>query len=127
MYFLKSPLSDINKAINDLEFSKLCLAAYPHEYSEETNKRLKLKNKKYFNAGFLIIDFKKFINTYSDIFVTKMLENYENIIYWDQDVLNIAFDGNFLELDQNLNYHIKPKRVLKELIQKLFAYIIWEI
>jgi len=108
MYFLKSPLSDINKAINDLESSEFCLAAYPHEYSEETNKRLKLKNKKYFNAGFLIINFKKFINTYSNIFVTKMQENYENIIYWDQDVLNIAFDGNFLELDQNLNYHIKP-------------------
>ena len=45
-----------------------------------------------------------------------MLENYENIIYWDQDVLNIAFDGNFLELDQNLNYQCKLKRVLKELI-----------
>ena len=107
MYFLKSPLLEIKKLINDLEKSKFTIAACPHDYSEETMKRLKLKNKKYFNAGFLIIDFEKFSDIYSNVFITKMEKNFENIIYWDQDVLNLSFDGDFLELNNNLNYPVK--------------------
>lgn len=107
MYFLKSPLLEIKKAINDLEKSKFTIAACLHDYSEETIKRLKLKNKKYFNAGFLIIDFQKFSDIYSNVFITKMEQNFENIIYWDQDVLNLTFDGDLLELNNNLNYPVK--------------------
>ena len=33
-------------------------------------------------------------------------ENKSKITFWDQDVLNIYFDGKFLELDSSLNYEI---------------------
>ena len=35
------------------------------------------------------------------------LENKENeLIFWDQDLLNMYFDGNFLDLNNSLNYNI---------------------
>ena len=121
MYFLKSPLLEIKKAINDLEKSKFTIAACLHDYSEETIKRLKLKNKKYFNAGFLIIDFQKFSDIYSNIFITKMEQNFDNIMYWDQDVLNLTFDGELLELNNNLNYPVKADESIQNINQEIIS------
>ena len=33
----------------------------------------------------------------------------QKIVYWDQDVLNSYFDGNYYEIDKNLNFIISSK------------------
>ena len=67
--------------------------------------RLDLKNKKYFNAGVMVIDFKKWINNnLSEKLISKMEQIYANIFFWDQDVLNAYFDGDYIELDEKYNF-----------------------
>ena len=73
---------------------------------EEVN-RLGLINDNYFNAGVMIIDFNKWKNqNVSKKLINILKENKNKITFWDQDVLNIYFDGKFLELDSSLNYEI---------------------
>ena len=33
-----------------------------------------------------------------------MKKNYHRIIYWDQDIMNLHFDGNYLEIPRSMNY-----------------------
>ena len=54
---------------------------------------------KYFNAGVVVINFQEWIkNNMKNSLLDIMRKKYEQIIYWDQDVLNCYFNGEFLEL-----------------------------
>lgn len=67
-------------------------------------KRLELREN-YFNAGFMIINFKKWIDDkVGEKLLEIMKENYSKIVFWDQDILNLYINGTFLELDEKLNY-----------------------
>lgn len=60
---------------------------------------------KYFNAGFLIIDMKKwrYRDTQNQLIKT-MEKQKENIFMWDQDVLNCLFNGKYLDLTSEVNF-----------------------
>ena len=75
--------------------------------NQEMFKRLSLESGSYFNAGVMLINFKKWndLNLTQPI-LEKMKELEENIIFWDQDVLNSYFDGRYVELNNNLNYNL---------------------
>ena len=68
-------------------------------------KNLGMKNDKYFNAGMIVIDFHHWVNQHT---LKKLLQimkkNYHRIIYWDQDIMNLHFDGNYLEIPRSMNY-----------------------
>ena len=52
---------------------------------------------KYFNAGVIIYDLKKYINDGIGNKLEKHLINFEKEAkYWDQDILNTFFNGNYL-------------------------------
>ena len=76
---------------------------------EENNDfdRLGLKSDKYFNAGVMLIDVEKWNleNIHKNLLKTQIMIK-EKILFWDQDVLNFFFDGNYSELDKNLNYDV---------------------
>ena len=38
--------------------------------------------------------------------INTMKENYENIVWWDQDILNKYIDGEYIELNCDLNYRM---------------------
>ena len=62
-----------------------------------------------------------------DKLIDLMRSNYENIIFWDQDVLNLYFDGNFNRIDKDLNYNfIKNSMINHTSIQylNLFCFCI---
>lgn len=62
--------------------------------------------KSYFNAGVMFIDFKNWVsNKYVDKFLEVSKEIEENIIYWDQDILNSFFNENYLEIPIHMNQH----------------------
>ena len=76
-----------------------------YKYSDsDIFKRLELREN-YFNAGFMIINFKKWINDkVGEKLLEIMKDNYSKIVFWDQDILNLYVNGTFLELDEKLNY-----------------------
>ena len=80
----------------------------------------------------MIIDYQKWnkFNT-SAILLDKLNQNSFNLKYWDQDLLNIHFYGDSLELEKNLNYQFqyilsKKLRVVTKQKKKYFSFIIQE-
>ena len=66
---------------------------------------LDLKSDVKFNAGVLVIDFNAWIKDEVESDLLKILNLRHNEIFdYDQEVLNIYFDGQFTKLDENLNY-----------------------
>lgn len=66
---------------------------------------LELKSDVKFNAGVLVIDFNAWIKDEVESDLLKILNLRHNEIFdYDQEVLNIYFDGQFTKLDEKLNY-----------------------
>ena len=108
---LNDPYEGLLEEINKLSNSSKKLAARTEVTRQNDDLtvnpfiNLDLKNSKYFNAGLMLIDFKYWIeNNIEDKLFSIMNEHYEDIVFWDQDVLNKLFDGDYLELDDFYNY-----------------------
>lgn len=66
---------------------------------------LGMLSSKYFNAGVMFVDNKKWIDEKMGESILKRLEEIKDKInYWDQDVLNSYIDGNYIELSDSFNY-----------------------
>jgi lipopolysaccharide biosynthesis glycosyltransferase len=108
---LNDPIQEFNKHIDALKKSKKHLVARTETLKSEENlvvnpfTNLQMKSEKYFNAGLMIIDYQywKNENIESNLFEI-MNRHYQDIIFWDQDVLNKFFDGDYLELNNLCNY-----------------------
>ena len=99
---ISKELEIVNKQILE---KNILFAASSEINPIESTKRLNMLNNRYFNAGVMAIN----LNKWKDIDVqNKSLETmklkYHDILWWDQDVLNIICDGDYLELDLNLNF-----------------------
>jgi lipopolysaccharide biosynthesis glycosyltransferase len=70
-------------------------------------KDLNLKGEKYFNAGIMFIDLEKWRKIEINHKAERIIED-DNIEFkfWDQDILNILFDGDYLELEKKFNYAV---------------------
>ena len=69
--------------------------------------RLNLTNKKYFNAGVMFINLNRWREfNVQDKLVKEQKKLKGKILLWDQDVLNSYFDGQYVELDEYLNYNL---------------------
>ena len=108
---LNDPTKLIEKHITDLEKSNKHLVARTEVLRSETNltvnpfSNLDLKNQKYFNAGLMIIDFQYWINQNIEEKLFEIMNiYYQEIVFWDQDVLNKYFDGEHIELNDLCNY-----------------------
>jgi len=105
---LQSPEKELNKRLKKLNDSKETISAHTETVNNNSNKRfsdLKMKNKNYFNAGVMLIDYQKWIDSNLSKTLINTLENIENEIeLWDQDVMNSYFDGKYLELEKEFNY-----------------------
>ena len=63
-------------------------------------------NSKYFNAGVLFINYEVLQQKNTFPILRKRIKEIESeIIFWDQDVLNSYYDGNFLNIDSTLNFN----------------------
>ena len=113
---LKNISSLVRNLQNKLENSDYIIAAKTEKYiSDEDSdvfKRLNL-NSKYFNAGVMAINLSKWKDKNVTELLLERLELLgESIVYWDQDVLNSFFNGNYLELDEVLNYDSSNQNIL---------------
>ncbi len=95
--------------------------------------RLDLTSKKYFNAGVMLINLNRWREfKIQDKLIQEQKKLKGKISLWDQDVLNSFFDGQYVELDENLNYNLdifvssKIKNTfIKELDKKILNKIIF--
>lgn len=107
---LKNPEEEINRTISVMQKQNSPLAAMTESIDNpDYIDRLDLKQPKYFNAGVLVINFSEWKKINNDNKFIKNLNHLaEKILWWDQDVLNYTFDGNYTEMSKFLNYKIEP-------------------
>ena len=104
---VNNPLAQINDSINKMKLNNFTIASKTEDpqSSHNNSTRLSLKSMKYLNAGVMIIDVQSWIDKNLKVKFIKIIEaKQEKLNLWDQDVLNIFFDGDYLELDKKLNY-----------------------
>ena len=84
-----------------------CTTEFEEDSPENLN-RFGLDPVEYFNAGLMIIDYQKWNKTNtSEELIDGLNQNSFSLKFWDQDLLNIHFYGDFLELEKNLNYQFQ--------------------
>ena len=89
---VNNPARIIGEQINELKKSNYLVSVSSELQSQ--NQSLKLKNSKYFNAGVMLIDYKKWIRkNMLDNLIDITNKRKEDLFFWDQDVLNIYFSG----------------------------------
>ena len=108
---VNNPEHYINEVFEDMSKKKYIIASRTennlNSYTEKIFKRLDMKSSKYFNAGVMFVDHQKWLKNNIGESLLKQLEKIKDkIIYWDQDVLNSFFDGDYIEISQNINYPI---------------------
>jgi lipopolysaccharide biosynthesis glycosyltransferase len=120
-FFIDKIDNELESVYSEFKNSKYSLAAHSTNgvLNDKSSEELNLKSRRYFNAGILFIDYKKWIEEDYLTSLTMILQNKElNFQSWDQDILNIFFDGNYFELNQNLNFNINKVESSAELNQK---------
>lgn len=100
---IESELMSISK---DLNISDNVIAAKTDVNLSKHSKKL-TGNERYFNAGVMFINYKKWVsNNCLEGLLLKMKEIQNEIIFWDQDVLNAYFNGVYLEINESYNYKV---------------------
>lgn len=105
--YLDTDLVVVSEGLNALygiEIDGLPLAAVSHSLPSEGD-RLSLRED-YFQAGVLLINLNYWRENHVVLSFARVLkERSKDLIYWDQDVLNIVFDGSYLSLPTKYNVH----------------------
>ena len=105
---LNDPLKILNEMILELKRSNYFLYAKTEitkDKDKETFNRLSLNGEKYFNAGVLNLDYQYWLSKKIEESCLRILnENYDIIKFWDQDILNMYFDGAYLDLNEFFNF-----------------------
>jgi len=105
---INDPTTKLINTFAQIESENTVIAAKVESKRENNNiffERLNLKNNEQFNAGVLLINFSKWVNQNIEPDLLNILNNRFNEIFdYDQEILNIYFDGKFTDLDNNLNY-----------------------
>ena len=104
---IQDPINEIENTINKLNTTEFTIAAKTdHSFGIE---RINVTDK-YFNAGVMVIDFNKWQqNNYQEKLIKKLNDLKNNIVQWDQDVLNSMLNGKYLELSETLNFKAATK------------------
>ena len=111
-----NPIKYLDEVFKKLKKSEYLLAARTdllkndNEIPSEIFNRLGLSSSRYFNAGLLVYNHKEWVekNIYLNL-RSELNKIYTKIKYWDQDVLNSYFDGNYIEISSLINFPINPK------------------
>ncbi len=107
-FCLQDPTESVNITFQQMKENEYILGAR----TEHTTKDLEFErikklgvNSKYFNAGVMFVDYEKSLKLklFQKLRI-KLIEIEDLIEFWDQDVLNSFFDGNYFEINNNLNF-----------------------
>ena len=107
---LKEPNKEIQATIDTMVQCNSPIAALTESIgNKEDIERLNLNQENYFNAGVLVINMEKWNKKSEESeFINNLNQIKDKVLWWDQDVLNFTFDGEYTELNSLLNYQIEP-------------------
>ena len=119
---IKNPLNNLRTELKKL-LNSTCLISAKTEKIFSSNdaifNRLQM-DKNYFNAGVMIIDLDKWRRgEYLNLLFKRLEEIRNEIIHWDQDLLNSLINGNYIDLNKNFNFEaskITEKNDLKNIL-----------
>ena len=119
---LSSPGKRIKYLTEILENKKYLLGAVNDSDEGNQNKdRLGMVSEKYFNAGVMVINLKLWRNKIEiHQLITSMKTLKDKILWWDQDVLNVLIDGEFLEIEKDFNMKVSN---IKETLEKSVVFL----
>lgn len=96
-------IEDID-AMNNIDIQGSILAAVSDPLGNERVDELGILNKRYFNAGVLLIDINKWNESnLTEKIIDYIKKNNETLKYWDQDAINGVLQGEWFELDYRWN------------------------
>ena len=121
-----NPSSSLITAFSNMEKEGKSVAFadefYRHE-NEEPFLRLLMKSQKYFNAGVMLVDLKKWnSNNYTEKSIDLIAKLKNKAKFWDQDILNSMIDGDYLTISNNLNYRTSKIGIKTEIGDKCFIH-----
>ena len=103
-----SAIEEVFKELNNSGQIFACKTVYLKKSDPDIFKRLDLKNTKYFNAGVMMINFELWQKNNVEQKLLRILSDKKLYFkFWDQDILNVLVDGNYLEISNDLNHEIK--------------------
>ena len=121
---INNPIPAIESQLKHLDESNKIIAART-EYTiqnnpdSETFKRLNIDTS-YFNAGVLLINYRKWKeNNLTNKLLKHMKKIQNDIVTWDQDVMNSLFNGDYVELKNTLNFNANSYDIEKEVSSKV--------
>lgn len=108
---INSPIFYLKELISEMEKEDFVIGCRTenNKINEDSGHfaNLSMNSSKYFNAGVMIVNHQKWLDeNIGHKLLTRLEEIRNNINYWDQDVLNSFFDGNYKEISLNLNFPI---------------------
>ena len=107
---INNPINYFKNVYSKLEDQKVSLAARTEHVAfriHDIFDRNNLPSVNYFNAGVLVFNFKEWLE--KDYFekLRNLQENYSDTLnYWDQDLLNILINGNYIEMNNFANFRL---------------------
>ena len=123
------PVFVINESIKEMRQKRQILGVVTEDIVEvksSNSERLKLSSQKYFNAGIMIINLATWKREKIGFKLRELLKNSKDkIVLHDQDVLNLFFNGEYLELTPYLNFTVPIPRA--DLSKKLNKFKIEEV
>lgn len=107
---VNNPINSLKTEVENLNRLNTTIACKTEHYKQDFKdvfRRLNLRSDKYFNAGVMIINLKKWKSDNTKNNLLKILEvEYKKLDFWDQDLMNIYFDGSYLEISDKFNFVI---------------------
>lgn len=104
---IKNPINYFKSKIESMVENDFTIAAMNEPGMPERSIDLGIKSGRYFNAGVMIINYSKWVNKNIKTKSIEIIqEKKQKLVLWDQDVLNIIFDGSFDDIDQEFNYRM---------------------
>ena len=123
---LNNPYKICMETLGELKKSNFTIGVSTEIYNDNKNihfKNIDLKSLKYFNAGVMFIDYKKWRERELKSKFIKKVEEYKEVIkLWDQDILNNHFSGNFYEISSLLNFRVNTNNNLSFLENNVIFY-----
>lgn len=105
---VNDPTIKLLETFSEISSEGNVIAAKVETLREDNNNffnRLNLRSDEQFNAGVLVIDYRAWLNQEVESNLIKILNfRFKDIFDYDQEILNIYFDGQFTKLVDDLNY-----------------------
>lgn len=114
LFFMNNVTNFFINSIEELSKSKNVVAAVNEDIVTDLNidyfNKLDFTSKPYFNAGLIIFNLHKcFEKNFFNKLRSKLTSIDFELKYWDQDILNVVVNGEFLKMDEIINYGIDLK------------------